>query len=179
VTMLRAIDTSVGSTVAGVAGERGGIVGRSVDDCRRPAAVIGGLIPECPPAAGLSASDVDAVGVGMGPGPFTGLRAGIAAANAFAFGRGIGVLHVASHDAIALEHLSSDPRALIVTTDARRRERYWSSYSGLDEQGIPVRVAGPAVEKQLTDHDGYARFDADRVSAGWLGLLALRIRQHD
>ena len=41
----------------------------------------------------------------MGPGPFTGLRVGIAAARAFALGRGIPVVPVVSHDAVALELL--------------------------------------------------------------------------
>src|SRR5690606_37843472 len=111
--------------------------------------------------AEISARDVTAVAVGMGPGPFTGLRVGIAAANAFAFGRGIDVLHVASHDAIALEQLSANPGRLVITTDARRRERYWSSYAGLDGQKLPVREAGPAVAKELSDHDGVARLDAE------------------
>ena len=68
-----------------------------------------------------------AVASGMGPGPFTGLRVGIAAARAFALGRGIPVIPVASHDAAALAILLADPFAdlprFAVVTAARRRER--------------------------------------------------------
>lgn len=181
--VLLAIDTSVGSSVAIVDGERV-LAERSVDDSRRHAELIGDLIVECLGAAGVATSDLDAVAVGMGPGPFTGLRVGIAAANTFAFGLGLPLLHVVSHDAIALQRLTAQNSPLLVTTDARRRERYWSTYSGLDAEGLPVRVSGPGVapetglDEAVTAHEGYARLDAERVSAAWLGKLAAGIRQH-
>ena len=190
--MLLAIDTSAGSSVAVVRADAGGervLAQLSVDDSRRHAELVGGLIAGCLAEAKLAAGEIEAVAVGMGPGPFTGLRVGIAAATTFAFALGVPVLHVASHDAIALELLSSEPTPVLVTTDARRRERYWSTYSGLDSAGIPVRVEGPAVAplagvdelatvSPVTTPEGYARHDATRVSAAWLGVLASRIRKH-
>lgn len=183
--VLLAIDTSVGSSVAVVDAERGVLAERSVDDTRRHAELVGDLVVQCLEAAGIAPRDLDAVAVGIGPGPFTGLRVGIAAAHAFAFGRGLPVLSVVSHDAIALEHLTQTHRPLLVATDARRRERYWSTYTGLDAAGLPVRLSGPAVAGEtalagvVTDHESYVRLDAERVSAAWLGKLAEGIRQHD
>lgn len=185
--MLLAIDTSAGSSVAIVAADGDGervLAQRSVEDSRRHAELVGDLIAGCLADASVSAGGVEAVAVGMGPGPFTGLRVGIAAANTFAFALGVPVLRVASHDAIALEVLSDAPAGspVLITTDARRRERYWSTYSGLNAAGVPVRAEGPAVasldavDELVTAHEGYVRHDAERVSAAWLGVLAARIR---
>ena len=72
---------------------------------------------------------IDEVIVGMGPGPFTGLRAGIAFAQSFAFARGIKCVGVCSLDAIASQ--ISDPD-FFVAVDARRREIFYARYtSGL------------------------------------------------
>ena len=181
--MLLALDSSVGSSVAVLTADERVLAERSVEDSRRHAEVIGDLIVECLAAAGATAREVTAVAVGMGPGPFTGLRVGIAAANAFALARAVPVLRVVSHDAIALERLERDGTPLLVTTDARRRERYFSAYSGLDAGGIPVRVLGPDIGASetidgVTREHGYGRVDADRVPATGIGVLALRIRKH-
>lgn len=180
--MLLALDSSVGSAVA-VLGDERVLAEASVEDSRRHAEVVGGLIVECLSAAGVTAKQITAVAVGMGPGPFTGLRVGIAAANTFALARAVPVLRVVSHDAIALERLELGDAPLLVTTDARRRERYHSAYSGLDDDGIPVRVLGPAVGTdeaidRVTGEHGYSRVDAGRVSAAAIGMLASRIRHH-
>ena len=127
------------------------------------------------------------VAAGMGPGPFTGLRVGIAAARAFALGRGLPVVAVPSHDAAALEvFLASaltDPFAEVprfgIVTDARRREFAYTAYDGIDDDGLPVRVAGPA----LTPRDeidtvlagfGAERRDAVSISAAMLATVAAR-----
>ena len=78
--------------------------------------------------AHLTFSDLDAIVVGVGPGPFTGLRVGMATAAAFGDARHIPVYGVPTHDAIA--HNLGDPDNLLVATDARRKEVYWSSYRG-------------------------------------------------
>ena len=87
--------------------------------------------------AHLTFSDLDAIVVGVGPGPFTGLRVGMATAAAFGDARHIPVYGVPTHDAIA--HNVGTQRNLVVATDARRKEVYWSSYHG------GQRVAGPEV----------------------------------
>jgi tRNA threonylcarbamoyl adenosine modification protein YeaZ len=198
--VLLAIDTSAGTSVALVvpvvgdpasaprAGlEPGGaavLAERSSPDTRGHAEIIGTYIRECLDEAGIAVTAITGVAVGMGPGPFTGLRVGIASARAFAWGAGIPLLPVVSHDAVALESFTSnlhDPASLIVVTDARRKEVYWSTYSGLDASGLPVRLAGPALVRPEELGDvvpalaSFRRCDAATVSAASIGILAATI----
>jgi tRNA threonylcarbamoyl adenosine modification protein YeaZ len=78
--------------------------------------------------------EISQVIVGMGPGPYTGLRAGISFAQAFAWARNIELRGVCSLDAIAC----AAPE-YIAATDARRKEIYWAHYKD------GKRVDGPHV----------------------------------
>jgi tRNA threonylcarbamoyl adenosine modification protein YeaZ len=193
--VLLAIDTSAGTSVAIVDRDRGILADLSENDTRRHAEVIGSLIEAALELSGVSVAELSGVAVGMGPGPFTGLRVGIAAARAFAFGASKPVVPVVSHDAVAFGELGGTVRApgslapaldapLLVVTDARRREVYWSAYSGADEQGLPVRTAGPALTRPELLADvvpGFARYrrlDAVTVSASSIGLLAESLYLH-
>ena len=185
--MLLAIDTSAGTSVAVVDGDLV-LAERSTEDTMRHAEVIGGMIQECLAASGTSRGDLSGVVAGMGPGPFTGLRVGIAAARTFALALGKPLVPVVSHDAIAFAHYGGRSigapldAPLLVVTDARRRELYWSAYSGVDALGLPVRRGGPGLAKpdevSTSVLDGLAfageveRLDAAEVSAGALGMFA-------
>jgi len=79
-------------------------------------------------------NELSQVIVGMGPGPYTGLRAGISFAQAFAWARKIRVTGICSLDAIVC---TADE--YIAATDARRKEIYWATYVG------GKRVDGPHV----------------------------------
>ena len=175
-TVILAVDTSAGTSIAVVVD---GVVKseRSTPDTMRHAEIVGSYINDVLSHAGINASDVTHVAAGMGPGPFTGLRVGIAAADAFAFGSGAILLPMNSHDAIALEFLDTDPtNNVVVTTDARRKEEYVSFYNGLDEQGCPVRDHGPAIQKPGEfDATESAYVQATEVPATWLGVLAERM----
>ena len=182
------IDTSLGTAVAVV--EHDGVVRSQVEsvDPRGHAEVIGSLIEQALAEASLTASDITHVAAGMGPGPFTGLRVGIAAARAFALGRGIPVVPVVSHDAVALELLlhdaltggyESDDLPFAVVTDARRREFAYSVYRGLDDDGLPVCIAEPALMPRddldaVLAREGVLRRDAERVPGALLALCAAR-----
>ena len=171
--MLLAIDSSAGTSVAVVDREGGILAERSVLDTRSHAEVIGRLIQEALAEAGVDASAMSGVALGMGPGPFTGLRVGIAAGRVAAFGLGRPVVPVVSHDAIAYaEYLAGRSGPLTVVTDARRREVYWSTYSGADELGLPVRAEGPALDNPAAFEGQPNVFEAASVSAGALGMLA-------
>jgi tRNA threonylcarbamoyl adenosine modification protein YeaZ len=183
--VLLAIDTSAGTSVAVVDRDRGILAERTELDTRRHAEVIGELIAECLAEADVAVTGLSGVAAGMGPGPFTGLRVGIAAAQAFAFGAGKPVVRVVSHDAIAFGHYAAGGNGpLLVVTDARRKEVYWSSYSGADQVGLPLRDGGPGLSRPddlaeaVPDYGRYLRLDADSVSAASLGLLAEGLYLH-
>ncbi len=196
--MIVGIDSSLGTAVAVI--DPSGLV-RARGDSRDPhghAEAIGTLLSDALAAAaaapalgavgapGAAADDpVTHVAVGMGPGPFTGLRVGIAAARAFALARGIPVLPVVSHDAVALAIqlaaaiAGDDAGRFAVVTDARRRERAFTVYDGEDAAGLPVRVSEPALAADA-DLDarlaavGAARRDATGVDAAMVALVASR-----
>ncbi len=176
--MLLAIDTSVGTSVAVVDRDRGILAERSSADTRRHAELIGTFIADCLAEAGVSASELSGVVAGMGPGPFTGLRVGIAAATAFSIGAGKPLIRVVSHDAVAF----ADGGPVLVVTDARRKELYWSMYAEPDSAGLPVRIDGPALSAPdalplaalppASLPPAARRIDAVTISAGSLGMLA-------
>ena len=187
--MILGIDTSLGSAVAVV--EPDGVIRSEVQslDPRGHAEVIGSLIERALAEASISPSDVTHVAAGMGPGPFTGLRVGIAAARTFALGRGVPVVPVVSHDAVALELLlhdaltggyeDTDDETFAVVTDARRGEFAYTLYRGLDDDGLPIRVTEPALTPRddldavLADAVAMRR-DAERIPAALLALAAAR-----
>ncbi|KQO81803.1 MULTISPECIES: tRNA (adenosine(37)-N6)-threonylcarbamoyltransferase complex dimerization subunit type 1 TsaB [unclassified Frigoribacterium] len=198
--MILAIDTSAGTTVAVVDRDRGVLAERTETDTRRHAEVVGTLIESALAGAGVVPTDLSAVVAGVGPGPYTGLRVGIVAARAFAFGIGRPCLAVASHDAVAFERLSTGAGGsgsvatpsgrldapLVVVTDARRREVAWTAYRGLDADGLPVPLDGPTLARPaeldgvLGEAAAWPRTDPDdtAVSAAALGMLAERLFEH-
>jgi tRNA threonylcarbamoyl adenosine modification protein YeaZ len=178
--MLLAIDTSAGTSVAVVDRDGGILAERTELDTMRHAEVVGDQIAAVLAEAAVPVDALSAVAVGMGPGPFTGLRVGIAAARAFAFGAAKPIVPVVSHDAIAFErYRSGHTGGLLVVTDARRRELYWSAFVGVDEVGLPIREDGPGLGKpDQLPHPALPRFDAVSVSAGALGMLAELLHLH-
>ena len=120
-----AIDTSAAASVALVDGS-GTVLAQSTEfHARRHVEHVGTAITQV--TAGQPAPD--RVLVGVGPGPFTGLRAGIAAGIGYAIGRGIDIHGVRSHDALAMAcRQAGITGELVVDTDARRKEVYWSRY---------------------------------------------------
>ncbi|MEP6844328.1 MAG: tRNA (adenosine(37)-N6)-threonylcarbamoyltransferase complex dimerization subunit type 1 TsaB [Pseudolysinimonas sp.] len=175
--MLLAIDTSAGTSVAVVDRDRGILAQADETDTRRHAEVIGTLIERVLHESGIAPASLSGVVAGMGPGPFTGLRVGIAAARAFAFGIGKPVVPLTSHDAFALD--LSEP--LLVVTDARRREVAWSAYGAGDELGLPMRIAGPEltnpdeIDTAVPGYGTFRRLDAAVIPAGALGMLGERL----
>lgn len=179
--MLLSIDTSAGTSVAVVDRDRGIIAELGERDTRRHAEVVGEFIARSLQEAGVAVSELSGVAVGMGPGPFTGLRVGIAAAQAFALGAAKPLVRGVSHDAIAYAHYSAGGSGpILVVTDARRREVYWSAYSGVDAVGLPVRSGEPALAAPagLPSDPGVTRVDASEVSAGAAGMLAELLYLH-
>ena len=106
------------------------------------------------------------VAAGMGPGPFTGLRVGIAAARAFALGRGIPVVPVVSHDAVALEVFL-----------ARRADRHRRRAVRGRDRCAPPRVRVHGVRRDRRRRTARARDRARAHSARRARRAARRTRR--
>lgn len=125
--------------------------------------------------AGEELRNLDAVVVGLGPGPFTGLRVGIATAQALGDALDIPVHGVGSHDAMARTFLATAqetgaavPGDFLVVTDARRREVYLSAYSAQGSRRFgPSPIAPAAVHAALAE----AGISAELMIGPGTGLL--------
>lgn len=96
------------------------------------------LITEALRAAGGGWCDVDRIAVGVGPGTFTGLRIGVATAQALARARGIELVGVSTLQAVAgaaaldldpADAGSDAPEAVAAVLDARRGEVFAAGWS--------------------------------------------------
>ncbi|MBO0982173.1 tRNA (adenosine(37)-N6)-threonylcarbamoyltransferase complex dimerization subunit type 1 TsaB [Microbacterium sp. SD291] len=164
--MILAVDTSLGTAVALTDDDGARRAEAIAADPLGHAEVIGDLLVRALADAGQG--EVSHVVAGMGPGPFTGLRIGIAAARAFALGRGIPVIAVPSHFAAALTALATATGPFAIVTDARRREVAITVFDGADADGIPHVTADtvlvPAVDADA-HLDGIRRIDVTELSA--------------
>lgn len=171
-----AIDTSAGTTVAVLS--MGTVLAElNYLEPMTHSERIGSAIEKVLTDSGIQAKQISTVVVGVGPGPFTGLRVGMAAARYFAIGAKARLVGVCSLDSIALDFYlaNPEPKPLLVTTDARRKEVFWATYAGV-VNGIPVRTHGPAVNKfddikTLVDVTAMSSTELG-VRAGALGQIA-------
>jgi tRNA threonylcarbamoyladenosine biosynthesis protein TsaB len=99
-------------------------------------------------AAGLRPDDLDAVAVSQGPGLFTGLRVGIATAQALALACRVPLVGVPTLDVVA-EAARLTERRIVAVTDARRGEVFFACFRGAPpgrpRRCGPDRVATPAL----------------------------------
>lgn len=163
--VILAVDTSLGTTVAVIDADGRTVAEASTPDPLGHAEVIGDLLAQ------VARPGITHVVAGMGPGPFTGLRIGIAAARAFALGRGIPLIPIPSHFAIALDADAAGPFAVV--TDARRREIAVSVFDGLDADGIPNMIRPTRLEKRGDEIDEPA-LEATELSAAALARVGAR-----
>jgi tRNA threonylcarbamoyl adenosine modification protein YeaZ len=172
--LLLAIDTSTPTVTAGVVSllrpheliDAGGgpvtnpvnlLAERSVTDAFAHAEQLMPLAHAALQEAGSTLSALDAVVVGLGPGPFTGMRVGIATAQALGDALDLPVHGVGSHEATARAflHAATAPPGgpFLVVTDARRREVYLSGYAADGRRLLgPLPVAPIAVPALLDQH---------------------------
>ncbi len=150
--------------------------------------------------AGLSQAAVGQIAVDRGPGSYTGIRIGLAAAEAMGQGLGIPVFGVpglwASAASRSLEGLYAP------ALDARREDAFCALYEvrrkGLPEErigpgmrpmrefleecrsfGRPVEVMGDAVRRheEIVRGFAFARIGPSQMGAARLGLFAMRARE--
>ncbi len=103
-------------------GDDGGLVAMSVQVDRR--GHVGFLVPAidfCFERAGWLPGDLDAIAVDVGPGPYTGLRAGISAAQGIAAAVGVPIVTVGALSVLALR-AATGRRTIWPIVDVRRGE---------------------------------------------------------
>lgn len=94
--------------------------------------------------AGLSKSDLQAIGVGIGPGAFTGVRLAVSLAQGMALALNIPVVAISTLAAIAQAQDHDGPMA--VAMDARMGEcyvGYYRKHDGIAEALAPERLCKP------------------------------------
>jgi len=170
--VILAIDSSIGTSVAVVSPEGEVLANLQSDDPRAHAELLGVLLTNTLEQAGVTPGDVTGVAMGIGPGAFTGLRVGMAGAQAFALSRNLPLYPVVSHDALGWA-VDTDT---VVVTDARRGEVAFSVYS----PSTPLRrVRGPElstpalVDQALGDAATLPRIEGISIDASVLALVAL------
>ena len=114
-------------------------------------------------SAGVTPAQVGALVVGLGPGLFTGLRVGVATAQAMALALGVPAVGVSSLDVVA-HGLAVVDRPVVVAMDARRGELFWAPYRGSGSGGLhrdgpdraddPGRVAAAVAERAGPEGSG-------------------------
>jgi tRNA threonylcarbamoyladenosine biosynthesis protein TsaB len=145
-----ALDTSSSVAVAVVADDGTLLAARSDDQPRHHAELLAPMVEAALADAGVDVHALTAVVVGTGPAPFTGLRVGLVTARTLGLALGIPVHGVPSLDAVAATASRTVPAGadVLVATDARRREVYWSLYRvhgpGEIQVVVAPEVAAPA-----------------------------------
>ena len=177
------IDTSQSASVALVDSASGDVLAAEhADDQRRHLEFIGPAL-----ASVLSAGpSPELVVTGIGPGPFTGLRVGIAAGIAVGQARRIPVSGLLSQAAIAEElrrketaeaadqngavRDTAPARPVLIASDARRKEVYFSVYEASDASLVagPFVAKPPEVPTVLADHGYSPTTITDRFGRGIL-----------
>ena len=115
--------------------------------------------------AGLGLNELAAIAVNVGPGLFTGMRVGIASAQALAYALSlplVGVDGLAAMAAAVPAATASHVDIVVPTIDARRSEVAWATHR-VHDRGAPARVDA-------------ARVDAARVGSIEDLLVAIRER---
>ena len=151
--LVLALDTATARITAGVVelepdGPPVTLAARDGVGARAHAELLAPAVRDALAEAGRTRRDLDAVVAGLGPGPFTGLRVGLVTAAAMGDALGIPVYGVGTHDAMAAGLLGK----VLVVTDARRREVYWSLVvDGVRTHGPEVVAPAVLAERLGTD----------------------------
>ncbi len=112
--------------------------------------------------AGLALRDVDGIAVGVGPGSFTGLRIGIATAEALADGAGLPVAGVSTLQAL-LHHA---PDGAVAVLDARRSEVFAEGPDVVAAAYRPAELAARLPAGTVVVGDGALRYRETFEEAG-------------
>lgn len=175
-----AIETATVVCAIGVRDDASGReVLRTLDHDRRHTEVLTGGVRAALTELGLVARDLDRVVVDVGPGLFTGLRVGIAAAQALAAATGADLVGVSSLDVLAHAARTVGVAGdVLAAVDARRGELFTRRYDEGGPADAPRVVRPDVVASELADRpatlvgDGALRY-ADLLAPGARDILAI------
>lgn len=122
-----AIDTATPASSVALANDLEVIAGASRIDSRGHAAFLVSAIDFCFDQAGWAPNDVDAIVVDVGPGLYTGIRVGVATAQALAAAVGVPLIAASSLDALALR-AATGRRHIWAAVDVRRGQYAVGAY---------------------------------------------------
>jgi tRNA threonylcarbamoyladenosine biosynthesis protein TsaB len=106
------------------------------------------LVDELMKRGGAEWGSVDRIAVGVGPGTFTGLRIGIASAQALAAATGLPLVGVSTLRSLALSAHEREPaRATLAVIDARRGEAFVAGWAAGED---PLSVEAALSPRVLT-----------------------------
>jgi tRNA threonylcarbamoyladenosine biosynthesis protein TsaB len=125
--LLLGIETSTSRSSVALVDQDRVVASASLGMPRRHGEFVAPAISFCLAQAGVDATRVTGVVVGLGPGLFTGLRVGIATAQAFAAARKLPVVGLSGLDVLAFR-VRYTRRLICATIDARRGELFWALY---------------------------------------------------
>lgn len=94
----------------------------------------------------LKMSDIDLIGVSVGPGSFTGIRIGVAAANAMAMALDIPVVGISSLEAMA--YTAGETAYTIVSTFDAQRDRFYFNAYRFENSELKALEAEDVLEKK-------------------------------
>jgi tRNA threonylcarbamoyladenosine biosynthesis protein TsaB len=121
------IETSTSRSSVALVDQDRVVASASLGMPRRHGEFVAPAIRFCLDQAGADVSRVTGVAVGLGPGLFTGLRVGIATAQAFAAALDLPVVGLAGLDVLAFR-VRYSRRLICAAIDARRGELFWGLY---------------------------------------------------
>lgn len=125
--LLLGIETSTARSSVALVGRDRVLASASLGVARRHGEFVASAVRFCLDQAQTDVERITGVAVGIGPGLFTGLRVGIATAQAFAAARNLPVVGLSGLDVLAFG-VRSTTRPICATIDARRGELFWAFY---------------------------------------------------
>ncbi len=137
-------------------GDESGLVALSLQVDRR--GHVGFLVPAidfCFERSGWARADIDLIAVDVGPGPYTGIRAGISAAQGIAAAVGVPIVTASALTVLALR-AATGRRAIWPVVDVRRGQvataRYRPVPGGVVRDG-PTEIVAPEELRAMIDAD--------------------------
>jgi len=150
-----AIETATASSSVALGDEKGVRTSARLVDARGHVGFLTSAIDFCFSQAGWRADDLDAVAVDVGPGLFSGIRTGLAAAQAIAGAVGVPLVPVTSLDAVAFD-AATGRRRIWAVVDVRRGEVAVCAYrplpGGVVRDGV-VELCSPDTLRGLLQED--------------------------